>query len=174
MKINIKKLTETAILPERGSSYAAGYDLFADVKEVVEIMPHTTAMIPTGLAMEIPEGYFGGIFARSGLASKESLRPANCVGVVDADYRGEVKVALHNDGDVVRTITPGQKVAQLVVVPFLSVEFDEVAELSETVRGAGGFGSTGKQDIEGIKVNICSDLCRRIVILSSAVDIVLA
>lgn len=144
MKINIKKLTETAILPERGSSYAAGYDLFADIKEALELMPHTTAMIPTGLAMEIPEGYFGGVFARSGLASKESLRPANCVGVVDADYRGEVKVALHNDGDVVRVITPGQKVAQLVVVPFLSVEFDEVAELSETVRGAGGFGSTGK------------------------------
>ena len=134
MKINIKKLTETAILPERGSAYAAGYDLFADVKEVLEIAPHTTAMIPTGLAMEIPEGYWGGIFAR----------PANCVGVVDADYRGEVKVALHNDGEVVREIKPGQKVAQLVVVPFLSVEFDEVAELSETVRGVGGFGSTGK------------------------------
>lgn len=144
MKINIKKLTETAILPERGSAYAAGYDLFADVKEVLEIAPHTTAMIPTGLAMEIPEGYWGGIFARSGLASKGSLRPANCVGVVDADYRGEVKVALHNDGEVVREIKPGQKVAQLVVVPFLSVEFDEVAELSETVRGVGGFGSTGK------------------------------
>ena len=144
MKINIKKLTETAILPERGSAYAAGYDLFANVSDALEIAPHTTAMIPTGLAMEIPEGYFGGIFARSGLASKESLRPANCVGVVDTDYRGEVKVALHNDGDVVRVITPGQKVAQLVVVPFLSVEFDEVDELSETVRGVGGFGSTGK------------------------------
>lgn len=144
MKINIKKLTKTAILPERGSAYAAGYDLFADVEESVEIKAHTTAMIPTGLAMEIPEGYFGGIFARSGLASKESLRPANCVGVVDADYRGEVKVALHNDSDEVRVITPGQKVAQLVVVPFLSVEFDEVSELNETVRGVGGFGSTGK------------------------------
>lgn len=144
MRINLKKLTETAILPERGSSFAAGYDLFADVQENLEIQPHKTAMIPTGLAMEIPEGYFGGIFARSGLASKESLRPANCVGVVDADYRGEVKVALHNDSDELRTITPGQKVAQLVVVPFLSVEFDEVDSLSDTVRGAGGFGSTGK------------------------------
>ena len=144
MKINVKKLTETAILPERGSTYAAGYDLFADVKESVEIKAHTTLMVPTGLAMEIPEGYFGGIFARSGLASKESLRPANCVGVVDADYRGEVKVALHNDGDVSRMIVPGQKVAQLVVVPFLNVEFDEVEALSETVRGVGGFGSTGK------------------------------
>lgn len=144
MKINIKKLTDTAVLPERGSAYAAGYDLFADIKEAKEIQPHTTAMIPTGLAMEIPEGYWGGIFARSGLASKEGLRPANCVGVVDADYRGEVKVALHNDSDVVRTIAVGQKIAQMVIVPFLSVEFDEVEELSDTVRGVGGFGSTGK------------------------------
>ena len=144
MKINLKKLTDTAILPERGSAYAAGYDLFADVKEQVTIEAHKTAMIPTGLAMEIPEGYFGGIFARSGLASKESLRPANCVGVVDADYRGEVKVALHNDSDEKRVIIPGQKVAQLVVVPFLSVEFAEVESLSDTVRGVGGFGSTGK------------------------------
>ncbi len=144
MKINIKKLTETAVLPDRGSAYAAGYDLFADVANVFEIKPHETVMVPTGLAMEIPEGYWGGIFARSGLAAKESLRPANCVGVVDADYRGEVKVALHNDGEVTRTITPGQKVAQLVIVPFLSVEFEEVAELSDTVRGVGGFGSTGK------------------------------
>ena len=144
MKINIKRLTETAILPDRGSAYAAGYDLFADVETIVEIKPHETKMIGTGLAMEIPEGYFGGIFARSGLSSKEGLRPANCVGVVDADYRGEVKVALHNDGEVVREIKAGQKIAQLVVVPFLGVEFDEVEELSETVRGVGGFGSTGK------------------------------
>jgi dUTP pyrophosphatase len=144
MKINLKKLTETAILPEQGSAYAAGYDLFADLKEQVEIAPHKTFMVPTGLAMEIPEGYFGGIFARSGLAAKESLRPANCVGVVDADYRGEVKVALHNDSDDMRVIMPGQKVAQLVIVPFLSVEFEEVTELSDTVRGVGGFGSTGK------------------------------
>ena len=144
MKINIKRLTETAMLPDRGSAYAAGYDLFADVNESVEIQPHETKMIGTGLAMEIPEGYFGGIFARSGLSSKEGLRPANCVGVVDADYRGEVKVALHNDGETVREIKAGQKIAQLVVVPFLGVEFDEVQELSETVRGVGGFGSTGK------------------------------
>ena len=145
MKINIKKLTDTAILPERGSAYAAGYDLFADIAENIEIQPHETKLIGTGLAMEIPAGYFGGIFARSGLASKESLRPANCVGVVDADYRGEVKVALHNDSDVVRVIVANQKIAQLVVVPFLGVEFEEVDELSETVRGEGGFGSTGKQ-----------------------------
>ena len=144
MRVNIKKLTETARMPEQGSAYAAGYDLFANVQENVQIEAHRTAMIPTGLAMEIPEGYFGGIFARSGLAAKESLRPANCVGVVDADYRGEVKVALHNDSDEVRVITPGQKIAQLVVVPFLSVEFEQVETLSDTVRGVGGFGSTGK------------------------------
>ena len=144
MRINIKKLTDTAVLPDRGSAYAAGYDLFADVAEALEIQPHQTVMVPTGLAMELPEGYWGGIFARSGLAAKESLRPANCVGVVDADYRGEVKVALHNDSAEVRKITPGQKVAQLVVVPCLSVEFDVVDELSDTVRGIGGFGSTGK------------------------------
>lgn len=144
MEINIKKLSETAILPERGSAFAAGYDLFADIPEAVEIAPHTTKMISTGLAMEIPVGYFGGIFARSGLSSKEGLRPANCVGVVDSDYRGPVCVALHNDGDIVRVVQPGQKIAQMVVVPFLAVEFNEVTELNETVRGEGGFGSTGK------------------------------
>lgn len=144
MNINITKLTDSAKLPERGSAYAAGYDLFADVTEEVKIMPHETKMIGTGLAMEIPEGYFGGVFARSGLSAKEGLRPANCVGVVDSDYRGEVKVALHNDGEVERIVTPAEKIAQLVVVPFLSVEFSEVAELSDTARGEGGFGSTGK------------------------------
>ena len=144
MKINMKKLTETAIMPERGSAFAAGYDLFVDTDTEIQIAPHQTAMLPTGLAMEIPEGYFGGIFARSGLASKEGLRPANCVGVVDADYRGEVRVALHNDSEVVRVIAPKQKIAQRVIVPFLSVEFEEVENLSDTVRGAGGFGSTGK------------------------------
>ena len=144
MKINIKKLSESAKLPERGSAYAAGYDLFAELKEAVEIAPKQTLMINTGVAMEIPEGYWGGIFARSGLSSKEGLRPANCVGVVDADYRGPICVALHNDSEVVRTVVPGQKVAQLVVVPFLTVEFEEVTELSDTVRGVSGFGSTGK------------------------------
>ncbi len=144
MKINIKKLSGTAKLPERGSAFAAGYDLFADLKEAVEIKPHETFMINTGVAMEIPEGYWGGVFARSGLSAKEGLRPANCVGVVDADYRGPVCVALHNDGEVVRTVTPGQKIAQLVVVPFLAVDFEEVEELGDTVRGVGGFGSTGK------------------------------
>ncbi len=144
MEINIKRLTDSARLPDRGSALAAGYDLFADVTEDVTIEPHETKMIGTGLAMEIPAGYFGGIFARSGLSAKEGLRPANCVGVVDADYRGEIKVALHNDGEVQRVVTPAEKIAQLVVVPFLPVSFNEVKELSDTVRGAGGFGSTGK------------------------------
>ena len=144
MKIEIKKLQESAVLPERGSASAAGYDLFACMEEDVVIKPHETKMIGTGLAAAIPEGYFGGIFARSGLSSKEGLRPANCTGVVDADYRGEIKVALHNDSEVERVVNVGEKIAQLVVLPFLSVEFDEVETLSETQRGAGGFGSTGK------------------------------
>ncbi len=144
MNINIIKLNEKAKLPERGSDFAAGYDLFANISEDIIIAPHETKMIGTGLAMEIPEGYFGGVFARSGLSSKEGLRPANCTGVVDADYRGEIKVALHNDSEVSRTITPDEKIAQLVVIPFLSVDFNLVSELSDTVRGAGGFGSTGK------------------------------
>ena len=144
MNINILRMTDSAKLPERGSVSAAGYDLFADVAEEVTIAPHETKMIGTGLAMEIPEGYFGGIFARSGLSAKEGLRPANCVGVVDSDYRGEIKVALHNYGEVARVITPAEKIAQLVVVPFLSVDFNEVSNLSDTARGEGGFGSTGK------------------------------
>ncbi len=143
MNINIIKLNENAKLPERGSDFAAGYDLFANISQDIIIAPHETKMIGTGLAMEIPEGYFGGVFARSGLSSKEGLRPANCTGVVDADYRGEVKVALHNDSEVSRTITHDEKIAQLVVIPFLSVDFNLVSELSDTVRGAGGFGSTG-------------------------------
>ncbi len=144
MNIKVKKLTPTAVLPTRGSAFAAGYDLYADVQEELQIQPHETAMVPTGLAMEIPEGYFGGIFARSGLAARENLRPANCVGVVDSDYRGQFLVALHNDGEQVRTIVHGERIAQLVVIPFLSVNFEETEELSDTVRGAGGFGSTGK------------------------------
>lgn len=144
MKIRVKKLSETAVLPQRGSSCAAGYDLRADIAEPQEIAPHGTSMIPTGLSMEIPEGYFGGIFARSGLAAKEGLRPANCVGVIDSDYRGPVMVALHNDSRVPRTVTPGERIAQLVIVPFLGADFVLTDELDETERGEGGFGSTGK------------------------------
>jgi dUTP pyrophosphatase len=143
MKIQIKKLKEDARLPSRGSSAAAGYDLYACPDGDVTIAPHTTQKIGTGLAVAVPEGYFGAVFARSGLAAKEGLRPANCVGVCDADYRGEYIVALHNDTDMPRTIKCGDRIAQLVILPFLPAEFDEVDELDETARGAGGFGSTG-------------------------------
>lgn len=143
-KIKIKKLTDTAKTPTRGSEYAAGYDLYADVKEDVQIKPHETVKIGTGLAMEIPDGYFGAIFARSGLAAKEGLRPANCVGVCDSDYRGEYIVAIHNDSEETKTVTAGERIAQLVIMPYLPVTFDEVAELTDTNRGEGGFGSTGK------------------------------
>ena len=143
MKIQIKKLREQAQMPTRGSAAAAGYDLYACIDEAVVIAPHTTAKIGTGLSVAVPEGYFGAVFARSGLASKQGLRPANCVGVCDADYRGEYIVALHNDTDEERTVMPGDRIAQLVIMPFLPAEFEEVDELTETQRGAGGFGSTG-------------------------------
>ena len=143
MRISIKKLRDNARLPERGSEEAAGYDLFAAIDEERSIAPRTTEMIGTGLAAAIPSGYFGGIYARSGLSCKQGLRPANCVGVIDADYRGEITVALHNDSDTPRIIEPGQKIAQLIVQPYLTLELEEVSELDDTVRGAGGFGSTG-------------------------------
>lgn len=144
MKIEIKKLKDTAKIPTRGSKYAAGYDLYACIDEEVTILPHTTEKIGTGLSIAVPEGYFGAIFARSGLAVKEGIRPANCVGVADSDYRGEYIVALHNDTDNARKIVPYERIAQLVIMPFLEAEFEEKAELSETERGGGGFGSTGK------------------------------
>lgn len=144
MKIQIKKLKENAVIPTRGSAYAAGYDLYACLDAAIEIPAGETAKVGTGLSVAVPEGYFGAVFARSGLAAKEGLRPANCVGVCDSDYRGEYIVALHNDSAVTRTVTPGERIAQLVIMPFLSVEFEEAEALTETERGAGGFGSTGK------------------------------
>ncbi|MBQ3210377.1 MAG: dUTP diphosphatase [Oscillospiraceae bacterium] len=144
MQIKIKKLRENATIPTRGSASAAGYDLYACLDAPVTVAPHATAMIGTGLSLAVPEGYFGAVFARSGLASKKGLRPANCVGVCDSDYRGEYIVALHNDGETERVIESGERIAQLVVIPYLAVEFDLVDELDETERGAGGFGSTGK------------------------------
>lgn len=144
MKIEIKKLNENAVIPTRGSEQAAGYDLYAAIDAPIVIPPHETIKIGTGLAIAVPNGYFGAIFARSGLAAKQGLRPANCVGVADSDYRGEYIVALHNDTDKERTIEPKERIAQLVVMPYLAVEFEEKDELSETARGAGGFGSTGK------------------------------
>ena len=144
--VQIKKLNERAKLPTTGSQYAAGYDLYAclDGDGVVTIPPHHTVRIGSGIAVALPEGTFGAVFARSGLASKEGLRPANCVGVVDCDYRGECMVAVHNDSDTDRTIHDGDRIAQMVLLPYLPMEFEEVGELPETARGAGGFGSTGK------------------------------
>ena len=141
--MNIKKLTSTAIIPTRGSEKAAGYDLYADTNSVVEIKPHKTKKINTGIAIMIPNGYYGAIVARSGLSTKKGLRPANCTGIIDSDYRGDIIVALHNDSDEVQTIEPHESIAQLVICPFLSVEFNEVDELDETERGENGFGSTG-------------------------------
>ncbi len=144
MNVQVKKLKENAQLPTRGSAYAAGYDLYACLDEAITVAPGETVKVGTGLSIAVPEGYFGAIFARSGLAAKEGLRPANCVGVADSDYRGEYIVALHNDSAVTRTVTPGERIAQLVIMPFLSVTFEESSALDETDRGAGGFGSTGK------------------------------
>ena len=138
MKVNIKRLTETAQIPTRQHEGDAGYDLYADIQEPITIEPHT------GIAIEIPETYFGAVFARSGLASKQGLRPANCVGVCDSRYRGEYMVALHNDFDIARIICPGDRIAQLIVMPCLNVEFNEVDELFDTERGDDGFGSTGR------------------------------
>ena len=145
MKVAIKKLNKDAKLPAYGSEYAAGADLFACTQGDVVIQPHTTVMIPTGFAMELPVGYAGFIYARSGLASKKGLAPANKVGVVDCDYRGEVIVALHNHGGQAQKISCGERIAQLVIAPYVTASFEEAEELSSTVRGGGGFGSTGEK-----------------------------
>ena len=141
--VKVKKLDERAILPTYGSEYAAGADLYALADTPITIEAGKTVLIKTGICMEIPEGYAGLIYARSGLASKKGLAPANKVGVVDSDYRGEIMVALHNHGTCAQTVEHGERVAQLVIAPFLSVNYEEATELSDTVRGAGGFGSTG-------------------------------
>ena len=144
MKIKVKKITPTAIMPERGSKFSAGYDLSADINENILIRPQETVKIPTGLSFEVPEGYFGGIYARSGLATKQGLRPANAVGVCDSDYRGEYIVSLHNDSNTTRIIEPGQRIAQVIFQPYLMCELEESDSLTETQRGESGFGSTGK------------------------------
>lgn len=143
MNIPVKILNEYAHLPTRGSEYAAGYDLYAAIEKTIVILPHSTVKIGTGLAFELPENTFAAIFARSGLATKEGLRPANCVGICDSDYRGEYIVAIHNDTDEPQVITPKERIAQMVLLPFISMEFTEFETLSETDRGSGGFGSTG-------------------------------
>lgn len=143
MEINIKLLNENAKVPTRGSEYAAGYDLYAATAGSIDIAPHSTVKVGTGISVELPNGTFGAIFARSGLATNKGLRPANCVGVCDSDYRGEYIVAIHNDTDEMMTIAAGERIAQLIVMPFVAVEFNVVEELTETQRGDGGFGSTG-------------------------------
>lgn len=143
--VAVKKLREDAVIPTYGSEYAAGADLYACIDEVVEFEPGETKLIPTGLAMEIPVGYAGLIYARSGLASKKGLAPANKVGVVDADYRGEIMVALHNHSTEKKSIEPKERIAQLVIAPYLTAVFNETDELNDTVRGEGGFGSTGRK-----------------------------
>lgn len=144
MKVKIKKLNENAIIPTYGTEYSAGADLYALLDSTVEIAPHETTFIHTGISVEIPEGYCGLVFARSSMGAKRGLAPANKVGVIDADYRGEIMVALHNHSEKIANVEPGERVAQLAIVPFLKAEFEEADELSDTVRGNGGFGSTGK------------------------------
>ena len=141
--VNFKKLNTKAKMPEQGSEAAAGYDIFACLDKEVWILPHCTQKIGTGLAAAPPAAFWLGIFARSGLATKQGLRPANCVGVVDPDYRGEIIVAMHNDSDEPKVITPNEKIGQLILMPRYEMNIKEVSELNETDRGAGGFGSTG-------------------------------
>ena len=145
MEIKIKKIYQDAMMPTRGSEQAAGYDLYACLGgfEECKIKSGKTMKIGTGIAVEIPDGFFGAVFARSGIASKRGLRPANCVGVIDADYRGEIIVALHNDSSETQTVSAYERIAQLVILPYLDVSLREVDKLSETDRGEGGFGSTG-------------------------------
>jgi len=143
MKVNIKKLNENAVIPTYGSPYAAGADLYACIENDITIEPGQTVLVKTGLAIELEIGYMALIYARSGLASKKGLAPANKVGVVDCDYRGEIMVALHNHSTEAQAISPRERIAQMVIAPYITAEFNEVDTLSDTVRGAGGFGSTG-------------------------------
>ena len=144
MEVQVKRLNDLAMLPTRGSAEAAGWDLYAATNYNIEIPPHSTVKVGTGLSFALPENTFGAIFARSGLATKQGLRPANCVGVCDSDYRGEYIVPVHNDTDEVQVIEAGDRIAQLILMPYVPMDMKQVNELSETDRGAGGFGSTGK------------------------------
>ena len=144
MNIKIKKLNNLAKMPSRGSSDAAGYDLYAATNQILDIAPHSTIKVGTGLSFELPEGTFAAIYARSGIATKRGLRPANCTGICDSDYRGEYIVALHNDTDEMQSIEPGERIAQMILLPYIEMKFNEVKELSDTSRGDSGFGATGK------------------------------
>lgn len=143
VEVKIKKISPNAVLPTYGTENAAGADLSACLFAPITIDPGQTFVVKTGLTMEIPEGYVGLIYARSGLATKRGLAPANKVGVIDSDYRGEIMVALYNQSELPQKIEPGERIAQLVIAPYLQGIFNEVDELSDTTRGAGGFGSTG-------------------------------
>ena len=142
-KIRIKLIRNTSKLPTYGSSGAAGADIYADIDNDIEIHPHQTAMIPSGFALEIPEGYAGFVYPRSGMASKRGLASANKVGVIDSDYRGEVIVALHNHSETPAIVMPGERIAQLIIAPIFTPGFEICDELTDTTRGEGGFGSTG-------------------------------
>lgn len=145
MKIKIKRLNDRAIIPTYGTEFSAGADLYALLDSAITIQPHETVFVHTGISVEIPEGYCGLVFARSSMGAKRGLAPANKVGVIDADYRGEIMVTLHNHSETTANVEPGERIAQLAIVPFLKAEFEEAEELSDTVRGAGGFGSTGRK-----------------------------
>ena len=142
--IRVKKLREGALLPSYGTAQAAGADLYACLEAPLTIAPGETAWVPTGLALEVPEGCAGLVYARSGLATKRGLAPANKVGVIDSDYRGEITVVLYNHGSEAQTISSGERIAQLIVTPVLTPAYTETDRLTETLRGTGGFGSTGK------------------------------
>jgi dUTP pyrophosphatase len=143
-KIAVKKLSPKAVLPTYGSCEAAGADLYACLDAPVTVAPGQTAWIPTGIALEVPKGCAGLIYARSSMGTKRGLAPANKVGVIDSDYRGEIRVVLLNHGTQEQTVEPGERIAQLIITPVLTPEYEEVAELTDTDRGTGGFGSTGK------------------------------
>lgn len=145
MKVRIKKLNERAVIPTYGSVGSAGGDLYSAEENDITVAPGQTAFIGTGLAVEIPQGLVGLVYARSGLACKKGLAPANKVGVIDSDYRGEIKVALYNHGKESQTVAKGERIAQLVIAPFVFAEYEETDDLSDTVRGEGGFGSTGRK-----------------------------
>ncbi len=142
--IRVKKLREGALLPTYGTTQAAGADLYACLEAPLTIAPGETAWVPTGLALEVPEGCAGLVYARSGLATKRGLAPANKVGVIDSDYRGEITVVLYNHGSEAQTISSGERIAQLIITPVLTPAYTETDRLTETLRGTGGFGSTGK------------------------------
>lgn len=143
MKVKIKNLNENAVIPKYATENSAGADLYSCVQNDIIIQPNETVFIPTGVSLEIPTGYAGFIYARSGLASRQGLAPANKVGVIDSDYRGEIIVALHNQSSIPQTVTDKMRIAQLVIAPYVQAQFDEVETLDDTHRGVGGFGSTG-------------------------------